>query len=191
MTLPAGVLYKSHTSRPPKNAPSFAQNGQDLTWSGINLAKRGAAHTIKLKVNVTNCADGQLAFAAATTVGGVCPTTATPKTATVKHGKGWTACPPSELCSIPTADPGVFVCHEGVSMCGNRDASPSASTPLLCGQACLQGGYDFATFFPFAGGDCGCFYTASVTGRYNDVYTGLALGQPRTPVDVGCIRRRL
>ena len=113
------------------------------------------------------------------------------QTATVKHGKEWTACPPSEICSIPTADPGVFVCPEGMSMCGNVDATLQASNPLLCGQACLQGGYDFATFFPFAGGFCVCYYTASVTGRYDDVYTGLALGQPRTPVDVECARRRL
>ena len=92
MTLPAGVLCKSQRGHPKTSAASFVQNGQELTWSGIALSKRSAAQTLRLKVNVTNCADGQLAFTAATTVGGVCPLTGTPATATVTHKVGGGRC---------------------------------------------------------------------------------------------------
>ena len=88
LTLPTGVLHKSQTGRPKTSAAAFVQNGQELTWSGLSLAKRGAAQTLRLKLNVTKCADGQLAFAATTTVNGACATTATPATATVRHKKG-------------------------------------------------------------------------------------------------------
>lgn len=54
MTLPSGVLYKSHTSHA-KTGATFAVNGQDLTWSNVNLAKRGATATFRLKLNATKC----------------------------------------------------------------------------------------------------------------------------------------
>lgn len=54
MTLPDRVLYKSYTSRP-KTGATFAVNGQDLTWSNVNLAKKGASATFRLKLNATKC----------------------------------------------------------------------------------------------------------------------------------------
>jgi hypothetical protein len=100
LTLPDGVLFKSQAGQSKKGAPTFAQDGQDLTWSGISLGKRGATQTLRLKLNVTNCAEGQLAFAATNTVAGACSTTATPAMATVRHKKGTIDRNVGHVCSL-------------------------------------------------------------------------------------------
>jgi hypothetical protein len=183
MTLPAGVDVKSHSGT---HSTTFAQSGQDLTWSNINLARRGATKTIRLKVNVTDCADGQLAFAAVTTVGGACPTTtATPATATVKHAKGWVACPSGGPCDIERAT-GIFACPPGVSVCGDRAPIADISTPLACAQKCLDFSYGYAAFSA-AGGGCYCYDYDEVTGTStNSPFTTYAVGEARDPPETPC-----
>ncbi len=193
MTLPAGVLYKSHHAGS-KSGTTFTETGQDLTWSGIDLPKRGASLRLRLKVNVTNCADGQLAFAAATTVGGICPATATPATATVKHAKGWVACPPpppNELCDIPTGTAGIFACLPGIKPgCDPGATVGGPTTAEACAQACQTQDYAFAAFV--SGVSCECWDADDVTGLYtSSAASSFALGIPRSLPDSDCGIRRL
>jgi hypothetical protein len=193
VTLPAGVLYKSHHANGKNGGATFAQAGQALTWSGIDLAKKGAAQTIRLKVNVTNCADGQLAFAAATTVGGVCPATATPATAGVKHAKGWVACPsptPTELCGIPTGTAGIFACTFGTTLCAQLSFVGTFVDPLACAQAALAQGYDYVRHDSFANECIGmdeedvADYSTDTAPLY--AFQCYSLVIPRTPPQGGC-----
>jgi hypothetical protein len=195
MTLPDGVLYKSQTARP-KNAATFAQSGQDLTWSGVNLGKKGASASFRLKVNVTNCADGHLAFAPTVTN---CPTAASvdaaksaknaAATATVKHGKGWVACAPVERCDIPLGD-GVFACKPRTCPCGLSSTSPFANDAAECFALCSAGGSDWGWWLDM--GICLCYRTGDIVGYETDQSADCAsLGQPRTLPTGDCPFRRL
>lgn len=95
-TLPDNVLYITQAGKLKggSGTPTFTRAGQTLTWTGVNLEKKGAGFGLKLKVNVTNCADGRLEFNAFTTAGPSCMASANPSSTTVRHAKGWAACPP-------------------------------------------------------------------------------------------------
>lgn len=182
MTLPAGVLYKGHTR---KKAATFAQAGPELTWSGIDLAKRGAALKIKLNVNVTHCAAGRLDFAATTTVGGGCPVTARAATH-VKRPKGWAPC---EGCSIPTNYPGVYACPALIRVCGSGNAFGGV-TYAGCLRACqdLSPAALYMLYEPLDTntGVCYCFESATGVGENTSGYDFYAVGQPRSPPQTPC-----
>lgn len=56
--------------------------------------QRGAGLALRLRVNVTNCADGRLEFSSFVNVGGLCPASANPSYMDIKHPHGRVACPP-------------------------------------------------------------------------------------------------
>lgn len=191
MTLPDHVLYVTQSKS--KTSATFAANGQDLTWSGINLAKKGSSLRVRLKLNTTSCVDGQLAFAAAASVPD-CPATASNNAlASVKHRYGWTACPPpapTELCYEPSY--GAYECPNEVNVCGQGVDLPSGTANNMqeCVQACLndavEAGYTYAKWIQLAsGGQCVCYTTATGFST-NNIVASFALGQPRTPPDNGC-----
>jgi hypothetical protein len=187
MTLPDGVLLK----RPGKTKanPAFVQNGQALTWSGIDLNKRGASLRLRLKVNVTNCADGLLAFDAGAIVGGSCPAVAAnPVSATVKHKKGWEACPPSALCSLDSGLPGLYACPPTTGVCADGSIAPLGVDLAGCLAHCQTLGSDYMVFFEnmLGAGVHGCGCAITYDGYYMDpamppTVTFYALGAPRTP----------
>ena len=193
MTLPDNVLYKSQGKS--KTSATFAQTGQALSWTNINLPKRGASLRLRLKVNVTNCADGTLQFAPEVTVGGSCPAVAaTPASGTVKHAKNWVACPPTAACSIATGIDGVFSCPADTFLCTDDYSTlPNVGTLAACAEACA--GFDFMTFcsdFTICIFTCAC-HTQVDGYAPATVFQGYALGEPRDPPEneTGCFRRRL
>lgn len=191
MTLPDNVLYVSQSAS--KTGANFAPDGRDLTWSGINLAKKGSTLRVRLKLNTTSCVDGQLAFAAATSVVD-CPATAS-KTALarVKHQRGWTPCltpaptpaPPTEVCSVP-AQFNSFACPSEVNVCGTGSEVGTGNifSTVACAQACNSQGAIYGKFIAVGPpGQCVCFTTVDGYST-NSLVASFAVGQPRTPPNV-------
>jgi hypothetical protein len=187
MTLPDNVLYVSQS----KSSATFAANGQDLTWSGINLAKKGSSLRVRLKLNTTSCVDGQLAFAAATSVVN-CPATASRTAlASVKHKRGWTSClppAPTELCSDPSY--GAYECPNELNVCGQGVEITGVGNMMACVEACaddVESGYTYAKWIQFGpNGLCVCYATVDGSSM-NNIVTSFALGQPRTPPNNDCV----
>jgi hypothetical protein len=191
MTLPDEVLYKSQGKT--KANPIFAQSDQDLSWSSIQLPKRGAALRLKLKVNATNCADGRLEFGAAVTASG-CPTIAsTPVYSTVAHSKNWAACTPptpSGACD-DLVSPNVYACGPNVIMCDDGLPEPTADDFAGCMQECLIRSALYARFCESCTPGTKCVCIVNPTRRPGTATTSLfyALEEPQIPPFGECGRR--
>lgn len=180
MTLPNNVLYKSQG----KTNATFAQTDQGLVWTNVDLPKRGASLRLRVKVNVTNCADGDLQFRA-TARGGSCPVVTATASSTVKHPKNWAACP--KLCNIASGIPGVFGCPVGYRVCSFGSFGLPKSTLEECASACKGMDVEFMNWCETCEiPKCQCLERVQgyATG---DQATGYALGEPRTP-EGPCVR---
>jgi hypothetical protein len=218
MTLPANVLYKSQ-SKAMMTSATFTQTGQDLLWTNINLPKRGASLRLRLKVNVTNCADGTLQFAPGVIVGGACPAVAaTPVSGTVRHLKNWAACgppptqpptqsPPTQsptqspttqsptatpLCSLATSNPGAYACPASGIICGREDSSsPSQNVSFDdCVARCTDLNALFMSWKANTPFMCVCITRVDAYGLNPTGYQSFALGQPRDRPAATCNDRR-
>ena len=101
------------------------------------------------------------------------------------YDTGWVGCPPSELCSIPTAFPGAYACPAGFCPCATDGTIGSAANEAACVTFCSGSAY--AAFFGGVSGNCHCY--TIVTG-YADISGNpfakcFALGQPRSPPNPG------